>query len=332
MSNRNYCFERVKNGATTGGIIGLTIGTIYGGVNMISVRDATMGQRLQLVARTVAGFALSFGFFLAIGSAIRCDSSNARYADRRDVLIKSNELDLLYNDDEVPSYTQQAEEKKRIPTESAKQAGSKNDQVIAPSGGKETQPFASETPQINVEFAHDFEDEVVKPATTIKLTDNASQLEDVPPTRALYISDLEWWTSDNDLMIGCVEGLETAEDFSMRDTPITNIVFLDHKVNGKSKGVAYVEFKTEQDAIAARARLSLVEFSGKKARVAFVNTIQLGSPFLDTPLDSLGKAAISNPSLIPGNKDVNQQFEHKSHRGGRGRGGGSYRGRQLYQS
>lgn len=32
-----------------------------------------MGQRFQTLAKAVAGTAVSFGFFLAVGSAIRCE-------------------------------------------------------------------------------------------------------------------------------------------------------------------------------------------------------------------------------------------------------------------
>ena len=58
-----------------GSVIGLCIGTMYGTFGVLRVRDVTFGQRIQLLAKTVAGSALSFGFFLAVGSAIRCESA-----------------------------------------------------------------------------------------------------------------------------------------------------------------------------------------------------------------------------------------------------------------
>lgn len=100
IGSNNYCWERVKAGAATGGVLGLCIGTLYGLYGVIGyvgfliitfkcgilinikygvlvypfrLRDVRMGTRMQLLARTVAASAASFGFFLAVGSAIRCD-------------------------------------------------------------------------------------------------------------------------------------------------------------------------------------------------------------------------------------------------------------------
>jgi hypothetical protein len=38
------------------------------------IRNVSMGQRVQVLARTIAGSAITFAFFLAVGSGIRCES------------------------------------------------------------------------------------------------------------------------------------------------------------------------------------------------------------------------------------------------------------------
>ncbi|GAA5945066.1 hypothetical protein JCM3775_004276, partial [Rhodotorula graminis] len=50
---------------------------------------------------------------------------------------------------------------------------------------------------------------------------------------AVYLGDLHWWTSDADIVHLCaLAGL---------DVPFRDVVFSQHKVNGKSKGVVWVE-------------------------------------------------------------------------------------------
>jgi hypothetical protein len=48
----------------------------------LSLRDVSVGQRFQMLARTIALSGVSFGFFLAVGSAIRCESAGLRQKRR----------------------------------------------------------------------------------------------------------------------------------------------------------------------------------------------------------------------------------------------------------
>lgn len=76
---------------------------------------------------------------------------------------------------------------------------------------------------------------------------------------------------------------------SVNDQGKFTVTFLEHKVNGKSKGVCMVDF--QGDALwsqRAREALSRIEWSGHLARVVHVAEEQIGQPpFALTPLDSL---------------------------------------------
>ena len=63
-------------------------------------------------------------------------------------------------------------------------------------------------------------------------------------TTALLVSDLHWWTTEDDLR-GWVNGADAEHD-------LKDIAFNEHKVNGKSKGQAYLEFHSTQSASAAK--------------------------------------------------------------------------------
>jgi len=69
-------------------------------------------------------------------------------------------------------------------------------------------------------------------------------------SRSLIISDLTWWTTDHDLML-------VAESAGIPNEVIEKeITFQEHKMNGRSKGVAYMEFKTSEAAKIMKEHLS----------------------------------------------------------------------------
>eukprot|EP00210_Caulerpa_lentillifera_P004199 g4005.t1 len=77
---------------------------------------------------------------------------------------------------------------------------------------------------------------------------------------AVYIANLQWWTTDAD-----VERLCSAYG------PVVNIHFLAERSNGKSKGVALVEFTDSQAALRCKEGLSGFSIHGKNCVVTFPN-------------------------------------------------------------
>lgn len=80
------------------------------------------------------------------------------------------------------------------------------------------------------------------------------------PTPWLFISNLTWWTNEDDLrsLLG--------DNFGNR---ILSVHFIEHKPNGKSKGMAIVEFGEVDTAEMAKDRIEGKEIYGRKCEVGF---------------------------------------------------------------
>lgn len=155
---------------------------------------------------------------------------------------------------------------------------------------------------------------------------------DAGATNALMISDLHWWTTEDDIREWASEA--GAED-ELRD-----ITFSEHKVNGKSKGQAFVDFSSPQASTALKHKIETLAngpTNARKFQVLFTNASN--NPFKTLPKDAPARAkeeranrAGSTPYSAPQQNDG--AYSHNTHRGNsgfRGRGGG-YTGRGGYQN
>lgn len=122
---------------------------------------------------------------------------------------------------------------------------------------------------------------------------------------ALYIGELNWWASDEDLR---KEALSAGIQISLND-----VTFSEHKVNGKSKGVAYVELSTQEEAQQLKRYFEENDFQFKKCLVTMTTSAN-GNPFKTLPKEA-------PPKDRAGGNNHNNSNGNGSMMGG-GRGGG----------
>jgi hypothetical protein len=93
---------------------------------------------------------------------------------------------------------------------------------------------------------------------------------------ALYVGELDWWVSDEDIR-------KIAQDIGI-PISLSDVTFSEHKVNGKSKGVAYVEMASEDEANQLKMWFEDHDINFKRA-VVNLTTSANGNPFKTLPKD-----------------------------------------------
>ncbi|KWU46823.1 hypothetical protein RHOSPDRAFT_24432 [Rhodotorula sp. JG-1b] len=74
---------------------------------------------------------------------------------------------------------------------------------------------------------------------------------------AVFLGDLHWWTSDRDVV-------ELTQLAGIHGVSVKDVSFAEHKVNGKSKGVCYVECHSIDNAQRVKNYVENNEFQMKK--------------------------------------------------------------------
>ncbi|KAI5364579.1 Putative nucleotide-binding alpha-beta plait domain superfamily, CPSF6/7 family [Septoria linicola] len=142
-------------------------------------------------------------------------------------------------------------------------------------------------------------------------------------TQALKLSELQWWTTEEDLRAFCASA--EVED-QLRD-----IAFGEHKINGKSRGEAYLEFDSPAAASAVKRAIeardeptaknedATTPAEGKRKNQFQVWYVGLGNPFKGRDSGQATKKDAGAYNAAPS-------------RGGFQRGGFQDRGRGGFQS
>ncbi|KAF2163103.1 hypothetical protein M409DRAFT_68727 [Zasmidium cellare ATCC 36951] len=191
------------------------------------------------------------------------------------------------------------------PSDQAQQDQEKNDSAAGASQG--TKRKAEE---------QDYGDEEYRSRQPSASTLSHQQPTDPSATAALKIHDLHWWTTEEDLRAFCATA--SVED-QLRD-----VMFGEHKINGKSRGEAYLEFSNPAAADAVKKAIEVRsppnaekgETEGKRANSFHVYFSPIGNPF-----KGRDSGAQTKKEFTPSHGGRGGAYNNFNNRGGGFRGG-----------
>ncbi|KAG0763674.1 hypothetical protein G6F57_006212 [Rhizopus arrhizus] len=122
------------------------------------------------------------------------------------------------------------------------------------------------------------------------------------PTSSIYLGELHWYTTDKDIK-------SLLEKANLIDH-LKELTFFEYKMNGKSKGIVFLEFDNEEYASHAKDIFERTEFDNKRVYALFTTS---SNPFRHLPKESNNKSTrniVNNTANIPrmGNTTMNFAF------------------------
>lgn len=144
------------------------------------------------------------------------------------------------------------------------------------SGSYAPAPTSSYTPDQGKQQMEDVNAAAADPAAARIALAGRPKVTDPSVRNALYVGELDWWVSDEDIR-------KIANDIGI-PIRLNDVTFSEHKVNGKSKGVAFVETISEDESFRLKNWFEQNDLNHKRATVTLTTSAN-GNPFKTLPKD-----------------------------------------------